>query len=54
MEGVEFALDDRAFVREMTYVLLIGSHSDNINHLITLLHQRHPDYEIEGDFDIEH
>jgi hypothetical protein len=54
LEGVEFALDDRKFVREMTFKLLNGSHNDKINHLIAYLHQQHPDYEIEVEIDIEH
>lgn len=54
LEGIEFALDDRKFVREMTFKLLNGSHNDKINHLISFLHQQHPDYEIEVEIDIEH
>lgn len=52
--GIEFALDDGKFVREMTFKLMKGSDNSVINNLIVFLHEKHPDYEIEVEIDIEH
>jgi hypothetical protein len=52
--GVEFALDDGKFVRELTFKLKEGSDNSVINNLIVFLHQKHPDYEIEVEIDVEH
>jgi hypothetical protein len=52
--GIEFALDDNKFVRELTFKVLPGSDNSVINNLIVFLHQKHPDYEIEVNIEIEH
>ena len=52
--GVEFALDDGKFVRELTFKLKEGSDNSVINNLIVFLHEKHPDYEIEVEIDVEH
>jgi hypothetical protein len=52
--GVEFALDDGKFVRELTFKLKEGSENSVINNLIVFLHEKHPDYEIEVEIDVEH
>jgi hypothetical protein len=51
--GLEFALDDNKFVRELTFKVLPGSDNSVINNLIVFLHQKHPDYEIEVNIEIE-
>lgn len=50
--GVEFALDDNKFVRELTFKLREGSDNSVINNLIVFLHKKHPDYEIEVEIDV--
>ena len=52
--GIEFALDNGKFVREMTFKLMKGSDNSVINNLIVFLHQKHPEYEIEVEIDVEH
>lgn len=47
LSGIEFALDDNKFVKEMTFELIDGSNNDKIHHLIAYLHSVHKDYEIE-------
>ncbi len=51
--GVEFALDDGKFVRELTFKLKEGSDNSVINNLIVFLHDKHPEYEIEVEIDVE-
>lgn len=51
--GVEFALDDNKFVRELTFKLREGSDNSVINNLIVFLHKKHPDYEIEVEIDVQ-
>jgi hypothetical protein len=51
--GLEFALDDNKFVRELTFKVLPGSDPRVINNLIVFLHEKHPDYEIEVNIEIE-
>jgi hypothetical protein len=53
LEGVEFALDNRKLVREMTFKMISNNHNDKINNLIAFLHEQHPDYEIELEVDME-
>lgn len=52
--GVEFALDNGKFVRELTFKLKEGSDNSVINNLIVFLHEKHPDYEIEVEIDVQH
>jgi hypothetical protein len=54
LKGIEFALDNGKFVREMTFKLMPGSDNSVINNLIVFLHGKHPDYEIEIEIDVEH
>lgn len=51
--GLEFALDDNKFVRELTFKVLPGSDNSVINNLIVFLHEKHPDYEIEVNIELE-
>ena len=53
LTGLEFALDDKKFVRELTFKVLPGSDNSVINNLIVFLHEKHPDYEIEVNIEIE-
>lgn len=52
--GIEFALDDNKFVKEMTFKLLNGDNNDKIHNLIAFLHNKHSEYEIEVEIPIEH
>jgi hypothetical protein len=47
LSGIEFALDDNKFVKEMTFELIDGSNNDKIHNLIAYLHNVHKSYEIE-------
>jgi hypothetical protein len=47
LSGIEFALDDNKFVKEMTFELIDGSNNDKIHNLIAYLHSVHKSYEIE-------
>ncbi|MEN9399036.1 MAG: hypothetical protein RL632_137 [Bacteroidota bacterium] len=47
LAGIEFALDDNKFVKEMTFELIDGSNNNKIHNLIAYLHSVHKDYEIE-------
>lgn len=52
--GLEFALDNKKLVKELTFKVLEGSNNDKINNLIAFLHAKHPEYEIEVEIPFEH
>ena len=52
--GLEFALDNKKLVKELTFKVLGSSDNTKINNLIAYLHQEHPDYEIEIEIPFEH
>lgn len=52
--GLEFALDNKKLVKELTFRVLETSHNDKINNLIAYLHAKHPEYEIEIEIPFEH
>ena len=47
LKGVEFALDNNKMVRELSFELLNGDNNDKIHNLISYLHSRYNEYEIE-------
>ena len=52
--GLEFALDNKKLVKELTFRVLETSNNDKINNLIAFLHAKHPEYEIEVEIPFEH
>ena len=53
LEGVELALDNNKMVREMTFSLMENADMSKVANMIAFLHEKHPDYEIEVEIDIE-
>lgn len=53
LSGIEFAYDDKKFVRELTFKITDGTHMDKIHNMIAFLHSKHPDYEIEVELPAE-
>ena len=53
LEGVELALDNNKLVREMTFSLMTNVDMSKVTNLIAFLHEKHPDYEIEVEVDME-
>jgi len=51
--GLEFALDNKKLVKELTFKVLGSSDNTKINNLIAYLHAQHPDYEIEIEIPFE-
>jgi hypothetical protein len=47
LKGIEFALDNKKFVKEMSFSLLHGDDNDKIRNLIAFLHNHYKEYEIE-------
>lgn len=47
LKGIEFALDNKKFVKEMSFTLLHGENNDKIRNLIAFLHNHYKEYEIE-------
>lgn len=47
LKGVEFALDNNKFVKELTFELLHGEDNDKVRNLIAFLHNHFKEYEIE-------
>jgi hypothetical protein len=47
LKGIEFALDNKKFVKEMSFTLLHGDDNDKIHNLIAFLHNHYKEYEIE-------
>lgn len=54
LSGIEFAFDDKKFVRELTFKITDGTHMDKIHNMIAFLHYKHPDYEIEVELPAEY
>jgi tyrosine-protein phosphatase YwqE len=53
LEGVELALDNNKMVREMTFSLMENADMSKVANMIAFLHEKHPDYEIEVEIDVE-
>ncbi len=53
LEGVEYALDNRKLVKELTFSLMENADMSKITNMIAFLHKKHPDYEIEVEVDIK-
>ena len=53
LEGVELALDNNKMVREMTFSLMDNADMSKVANMIAFLHEKHPDYEIEVEIDVE-
>ena len=51
--GLEFALDNKKLVKELTFRVLETSNNDKINNMIAYLHAKHPEYEIEVEIPFE-
>lgn len=47
LSAIEYALDDRKLVKELTFTLLHGKDNDKINNLIAYLNTRYEGYEFE-------
>ncbi len=53
LEGVEYALDGGKLVPELTFSLMKDADMGKIANMIAYLHEKHPDYEIEVEVDME-
>jgi len=47
---IEYSIDNKKYVKEMTFKLLNLNHSDKVKNLLFFIHQRHKDWEIELDY----
>ena len=52
LSNVEYALDNRKLVRELTFKLKNQAHADRVKNLIYFIHSQHKDWEIEIDMPI--
>lgn len=53
LKGIEFALDNKKFVKELSFNLIHGDDNDKIHNLIAFLHLHYKNYEIEVEIPIE-
>ena len=52
LSNIEYSLDNKKLVKEMTFKLVNQNHGDKVKNLIAYINQKHPDWEIEIDFPI--
>ena len=50
LSALEYSIDNKKYVKEMTFKLLNLNHSDKVKNLLFFIHQRHKDWEIELDY----
>lgn len=50
LSAIEYSIDNKKYVKEMTFKLLNLNHSDKVKNLLFFIHQRHKDWEIELDY----
>jgi len=52
LSAVEYSIDNKKYVKEMTFKLINMNHADKVQNLLYFIHERHPDWEIEIDYPI--
>lgn len=50
LSAIEYSIDNKKYVKEMTFKLLNLNHADKVKNLLFFIHQRHKDWEIELDY----
>lgn len=50
LQAIEYSLDNKKLVKELTFKLLDLKHADKVTELIYFIHTKHPDWEIEIDY----
>lgn len=52
LSAVEYSIDNKKYVKEMTFKLVNMNHADKVQNLLYFIHERHTDWEIEIDYPI--
>jgi hypothetical protein len=52
LSAIEYSIDNKKYVKEMTFKLVNLNHADKVKNLLYFIHQRHPGWEIEIDYPI--
>lgn len=52
LSAIEYSIDNKKYVKEMTFKLINMNHADKVQNLLYFIHKRHPDWEIEIDYPI--
>lgn len=50
LSALEYSIDNKKYVKEMTFKLLNLNHADKVKNLLFFIHQRHKYWEIELDY----
>ena len=50
LSAIEYSIDNKKYVKEMTFKLLNLNHADKVKNLLFFIHQRRKDWEIELDY----
>ena len=52
LSAIEYSIDNRKYVKEMTFKLTNMNHADKVQNLLYFVHKRHKGWEIEIDYPI--
>jgi len=52
LSNIEYSLDNKKLVKEMTFKLVNQDHGDKVKNLIAYINKKHPGWEVEIDFPI--
>ena len=52
LSAIEYSIDNKKYVKEMTFKLVNLNHADKVKNLLYFVHEKHPDWEIEIDYPI--
>jgi hypothetical protein len=52
LSAIEYSIDNKKYVKEMTFKLVNLNHADKVKNLLYFIHQRHEGWEIEIDYPI--
>ncbi len=51
--ATELSIDNKRWVKELTFRLISMKHADKSKELLWFVHKKHPDYEVELDLPLE-
>ena len=52
LSAIEYSIDNKKYVKEMTFKLVNMNHADKVQNLLYFVHKKHKDWEIELDYPI--
>jgi hypothetical protein len=52
LSAIEYSIDNKKYVKEMTFKLVDMKHADKVKNLLYFVHEKHNDWEIELDYPI--